>query len=338
MPDRSTLLVLVFVLPWTLLSGCSSLRGTGLAIWPANWGKEEGYIWCNARYLDLWAYCEPNSVDPTKDARLAIADRGYIYALAAGLVLQKAEEQEDKHFHAPAYLVHVKKLDEDDPHTGFQASTFEYRDPNNPQNLREVIIAFRGTDEFTDWIKHNLAIWWEPVQFTKARLYIKRIAQTEEYRDRKLVVAGFSLGGGLAVHVTLNEETSVHVKEAWALNPSPRIGNVNADRPDSRVNVAAVQGEFLEVFRQGKLGAPDDQFSNDYGLIKSSSVYGHGRWVLLRQMLYFADLVAYEKSGRTALMTQPLEIIMNSNVPNGCTEHIRGNLKSKGRVAKSPEM
>jgi hypothetical protein len=327
---RKILRTFAFFSALMFLSGCASIRGSGLSILPSNWGNEEGYIWCNARYLDIWAYPNPIKVTPPKDVRLTLASRGYIYALAAGLTLQKPGESEDKHFRAPEYLIRDKALEVNKPNIGFQASTFTYRDPSNPTRAPEIIVAFRGSDEWTDYWKHNFALWSEPEQYAPARDYVKRVAAV--YPGWRLVVAGFSLGGGLAVHVILHEDTSSLVAEAWALNPSPRIGVEK--RQDPRIFMAAVEGELLEIFRSGGMGATNGHFSNKFGLINSSSVYGHSRWVLMRQMLYFADFVEYEKSGRQAQTTPPLEIILNSNVPKGCTPKILNELSKHGESHK----
>ncbi|WP_116365139.1 Mbeg1-like protein [Parahaliea mediterranea] len=315
-----------------LASGCASIRGTGLSILPKNWGNEEGYIWCNARYLDINAYKESGSAKPESDLKLALARKGYIYALAAGLTLQKSGESEDKHFFAPDSLRRIDTLNVDDRKSGFQASTFEYYGSGDRFSSPKIIIAFRGSDEFyPDYLKHNFALWWEPVQFKPAREYVKKVAKT--YPSNDLIATGFSLGGGLAIHVLQSKPTSSLITQAWAFNPSHRTGVKKS--PSDRLYLAAVEGEILELFRTDGLGAIEGHYSNEYGLINSSSIYGHSRWVLIRQMLYYADLVEFEESGRTKNRTEPLDIIMASNVPNGCTEKIRRELANHGRIAKT---
>lgn len=312
-----------------LTSGCASLRGSGLALWPANWGNEEGYIWCNARYLDLWAYPDIGTVNPERDVRLRLAERGYPYAVAAALTLQKPGKSEDKHFAVPTFLMRDARMDEDDSSSGFQAATYLLHQPGSPGGSDEVVVAFRGSDSWRDYWKHNLTVFRTPAQYKPARAYVRRVAA--RYPDRRLVVTGFSLGGGLAVHVTRDNETSRFVKEAWAFNPSPRTGHAASD--DSRVFMAAVKGEILSVARRGGLGAPKEQYSNEFGLVRSSSVYGHSRWVLTRQMLSYADLVAYDQAGRPAdFVSPPLEILAASNEPSGCKGKRRADLVQRGRL------
>jgi hypothetical protein len=316
----------------SLLSACSSIRGTGLALWPANWGNEEGYIWCNARYLDIYAYPDPIAVDPPRDTRLRLAARGYPYAVAASLTLQKPGKSEDKHFASPTFLEQDPSLNVDDPSSGFQAATFRLRPPDQRLGAQEIVVAFRGSDTWRDYWKHNLAVFWSPAQFRPARDYVQRVS--EKYPGQRLVVAGFSLGGGLAVHVTQHPDTSQLISEAWALNPSPRTGV--PEKVDRRIYTVAVSGEILAAVRRNGLGAPEQQYSNDFGLLRSSSVYGHSRWVLTRQMLGYADLVAYERSGRQAdLVTPPLTILRASAEPVGCKGERRSDLVRRGRLTEA---
>ena len=300
------------------------------SILPKNLGKEEGFIWCNARYLDFWAYPKLGSVDPIRDKRFALADKGYLYALAASITLQKEGKDEDKHFIAPPYMNRVSKLEWDDKN-GFQASTFELYEETGSSQLKEVIVAFRGTDEPKDWLKQNISL--APEQFPPARQYLKLVAYT--YPTSRIVVAGFSLGGGLAIHVLLHSETSILISEAWAFNPSPVTGF--KERVDERLYVVANEGEILKSLRKlnwgpSHLGAIDEHYTDNFDLVESSSVYGHSRWVLTRQMLFFADMVHYERSGRRDQSSPSLEILKLANTPKGCCGSRKQYLTDQGRL------
>ncbi len=120
--------------------------------------------------------------------------------------------------------------------TGFAYDIFE----NSRTN--ETVIAFRGTDSKQDWLFSNLAV---PVSIPyksalkAARNYIKDNPQ------RSLTVVGHSLGGGLALGV------SVHYGvPAITFDPSPRIFDGLGDfhEPATRV-IVFQQGEILERFR-----------------------------------------------------------------------------------------
>jgi hypothetical protein len=273
----------------------------GCAVWPKNWGKVEGKVWCSERYLPDVAELSTDRFKAEGD-RFDVALRGYPYAVASSIVLQKGESRNA--FVPPPNMTHRADLDSGYSDVGFGASTFEY---NREGHAPEVIVAFRGTDEPGDWLYQNLAMY--PRQFGPARNYVKEIAA--KFPNHRLVAVGHSLGGGLAVHVTLNEETSPMVAEAWALNPSPRIGQ--AVRSDERIWFAAVEGEALGAFRTNSLGAQDGHYSRRFNLIEASSIYKHFRYVLTRQMLHIADLTEHVRGGRTSATTPALEILKASD-------------------------
>lgn len=203
----------------------------------------------------------------------------YPYVLASALVLQRDDAASKKHLFVapPETLVPVQdpelQSDENDP-TGFYAATF-LRPAQNGQP-RIVVIAFRGTDGKRDWLRHNLARF--PAQFEPARAYVHRVA--EKYPDDRLVVAGHSLGGGLAIHVTRHDDTKDLVDESWAINTSPRI-DVPTTPLDSRIHFITSQRDILKALRpdpgKGYLGAPDENSSIDFGLIRASTLYTHSR-------------------------------------------------------------
>ena len=185
------LLVLIFSL--ILISGCASNR-------------DEGFVWCNARYLDLTNddYQKDDSINPQNDKSLRLAKEGYLYAVAVAVagavVLQKPGEDEDRHFNLPPYMVEVESLqvNKNDDKTGFQASTFEIYTDDSLTTLEEVVISFRGSDEWNDWA-HNLKIM--KLQFNPSEKYVNKVVTYygNKLNDKKLVVVGFSLGGGLAM-------------------------------------------------------------------------------------------------------------------------------------------
>ncbi|WP_429952358.1 Mbeg1-like protein [Aeromonas veronii] len=307
------------------LSSCS--------LFPSNMGREKGFVWCNARYLDLTspAYKNPNTVNPNNDKRFRLAYEGYIYALLGAVVLQKEQEHEDKHFNLPGYIEVDSTRDDQ---SGFQASAFKVYANNDKTQIKEIVIAFRGTDQFwRDYSKHNLSPF--PEQYKPAEDYVLDISS--KYSDSKIVVTGYSLGGGLAMHVLHNKRTTSKISQAWAFNSSPRTGE--KIKVDSRLFLISAKGEILDlprrILREGprSLGALDSHFSDDYNLVDASSIYLHSRWVLARQMLIFADMVYFEKSGRqSSYISPPLEILKLANTAQGCTEEYREFLIRHGRL------
>ena len=311
-----------------LASGCANLRSAIVGIGPKNWGHEVGHVWCNERYLDL-----VDDYGVGKAHRLS--RRGYPYVLASALVLQKDDAVGRAHWFEtpPGTLERVQdatlQSDENDS-TGFFAATFLR--PARGGQPRVVIVAFRGTDSSRDWFRHNLAL--DPAQFEPARAYVKRVA--EKYPDDRLVVAGHSLGGGLAIHVTRHEDTSALVDEAWAIDTSPRIGGVPTDPRDPRIYFIASDRDGLKGVRpEGWLGAPEANSSTDYGLIRASTFYTHSRWVITREVLHFADYAIHmQPDAYTTEPTEPLLILKASSF-KGCKPPYPARLEER-RASKEP--
>lgn len=169
-------------------------------------------------------------------------------------------------------------------------------------------MTFKGTNDARDWFLHNLSP--APEQYKMARAYVKRIYSSQIPRSR-IVVTGFSLGGGLASHIIQHPETSHMVQEAWLFNPSPRDG-VNT-KQNKQVWFAATRGEILGWLRWNYVGSPPSNRGTDFDLIHSSNIYAHSRFVLARQMLHFADLQEHLQSGRRTSTTTPLQVLQGSD-------------------------
>ena len=139
----------------------------------------------------------------------------------------------------------------------------------------------------------------------------------------------------LAIHVLLNDETSKYISEAWAFNSSPVTGY--KERVDKRLYVLSVEGEILKYLRTlnwgpTRLGAIDEHYSDNFNLVGSSSVYAHSRWILTREMIFFADMVHYENSGREDESSPALDILKASNEPTGCNGYRKQFLIDNGRL------
>ena len=113
------------------------------------------------------------------------------------------------------------------------------------ENTNEVIFAFRGTDGFlTDVIFANFAFPPLNLQYRQARndlaAYMKR------YPEKKVTVTGHSLGGGLALCM------SVHYGvDAVVFDSSPRIFDGPGDKHLRATRVMVYQrGEILEKVRK----------------------------------------------------------------------------------------
>jgi hypothetical protein len=301
MMDNNVIRVLALIF-LGLLSGCSVL--------PVNWGRLSGDIWCNTRHAYL-ATLDP-SKDPAFRKKLALSKAGYMYSVAAVLSLQKDDDDPRFNFSVPDRLTRVNALTEDYLN-GFQAETYLLHETGTGKAI-EAIIAFRGSDQFVDYLFHNLFIW--PFQFTSARDYVRKVHAHPETRGLPIVVTGYSLGGGLAAHVTQHKETRDLIRSAWAFNPSPRV-QASGPWPDPRIYLLSTSYEILRAFNRDRIGAPDSQRDETFDLVRSSSIYSHYRWVLARQILKYADVAIYF-DGEASEPTEPMRILGTQGDIPGC--------------------
>lgn len=290
---------LALLLVALISGGCSGL-----------WGERGNRAWCNDRYL--YKDGKDGIKKPFADElHLNFAKRGYMYAVAGALVLQKAGEDRDFHFGKPPRL----KLIDDPPigEYGFDVKSFDRLD-RSTGDVEEVIVAFVGSNDKSDWIWTNFLFSQE--QHSLARDYIKTIAQRRP--GKRIVVTGYSLGGALATHVAKHKDTRDLISEAWAFNPSPKTWV--SGETDKRIWLGAARNEVLSSSRGpffawlpgiNKIGAPPEQTAEDFYLINTSGIYGHFRWVLARSMLHMAD---YDLARNNELpITEPLEILKLSD-------------------------
>lgn len=296
---------IIVILVLSLLSSCSMIDAFTTK-------REKGLFWCNERYLHEMEF-PPFAKEPLK--HLEVAEKGYIYALAASLSLQdeRATKDTTSHFFAtPPYLEKYKPLERDK--SGFDVVSFKLYETSDKKNLKEIIIAFAGSNQKRDWVFTNLLA--SKKQYKLAREYVTRIAEANP--NTTIVVAGYSLGAGLAVHVIKDPSTKEYISEAWAFNPSPKIYAHGEE--DENIWLASTGNEMLKKVRRpffhkwpgvDNIGAPEDQTAEEYNRIKSRTIYSHYRWVLTRNMLWAADLSIYNRT--KAEMTEPLKIIKNSS-------------------------
>lgn len=250
---------------------------------------------------------------------LAASKRGYIYALAGALILQKDNKEGREHYFPQ--LDRLRRIDElyvDDKTTGFEVVTFELFEGNKSTIPSEIVIAFAGSNDTNDWIQNFSPL--STKQYQQAVDYVKGVKGMPRYASIPLKVTGFSLGGALAVHVTKNPETSKFVKEAWAFNPSPKIyadGSTN-----EKIWLAAHRGEALSILRTApfrilpgvsRIGATDEHTVDDFYLVKTNQIYGHYRWVLPIQMLHVADFALLKDEGSATVTTEPFEILKSTS-------------------------
>lgn len=269
-----------------------------------------GRFWCGERYLD-------NRSRPFDSRHLEVARRGYLYAVAAALAMQKDDpESRAYRFAMPERLREIDRPPRDA--SGFEAAAFEVLDAPGGKPA-EIIIAFAGSNDETDWTDTNFGN--DTRQYTLARRYLARIATKQAYRGLRVIATGFSLGGALAVHVTKHPHTRSLVGETWAFNPSPRT-RVGPQK-DPRIWLAASTHDGLGILRNlsqyttllpgvSDIGALPAHRAEGYYLLNANPVVSHYRWVLTRNLLHVADL-AVRLHQPADEDTEPMQILRSSH-------------------------
>lgn len=108
----------------------------------------------------------------------------------------------------------------------------------------KVAIAFRGTDNLKDWSYGNLDT--DPHgQYADADTLFQDVLT--EHKGKEIIVTGHSLGGGLAMHISL---LNANV-DAIAFHPSPRVFvNKQYDKYDNDITIIYEAGEVLTLTRK----------------------------------------------------------------------------------------
>lgn len=112
------------------------------------------------------------------------------------------------------------------------------------QGTDEVVIAFRGTDSKRDWPTGNLAVGPFSGQYRQARKEFEKYLS--RHPEAKITVTGHSLGGGLALSVSVRKGV-----DAIVFDSSPRIFDGLGDKhlPATRVLIYE-EGESMEIVRK----------------------------------------------------------------------------------------
>ena len=108
----------------------------------------------------------------------------------------------------------------------------------------KVVFAFRGTDSKRDYLWANLSVPPFNFQYRQAKRAIKKYLI--EHSDKNVVATGHSLGGGLALSVSVR-----YGIKAFAFDPSPRVfdGLGNVHKEAERV-IVYQKGEILKLVRK----------------------------------------------------------------------------------------
>ena len=160
------------------------------------------------------------------------ADEAWLYAQMANNAY--ANSPSHPRYHFPD---RVSLLDEhDNDEIGFAYAVFRIR---RTDGVDETVIAYRGTDNSADWRHGNISAEQNVRGLLVFDEWLQRIG-----RDAPIVVVGHSLGGGIAVHVSLNRERV----RAFSFNGSPRFWREGGPIENDRVSIVE-HGEVLKLPR-----------------------------------------------------------------------------------------
>ena len=165
-----------------------------------------------------------------------------------------------------------------------------YADASSLVESQKMVVAYRGTDAASarDW-RNNLALR-EPPQYREAYGHLK--ALKAEYPDVKVVATGHSLGGGIALNMSMR----FRGVDAVVFNPSPRIhfGSTSSTLDNYRASIYEV-GEMLDLVTGPwtRLRLPSNvKYGNynflDYRALSISPLPEHGIYELTRGLLLVA--------------------------------------------------
>jgi hypothetical protein len=214
-----------------------------------------------------------------------VAAQHYRYAQMAALAYGRASRA----FELPAG---VRRIDVDRG-AGLQVSIFEWPAEPPQEGPAEVVVAFRGTDEWLDWLDGNLL----DTQYEHADALMAELLR--QYRrgpaPPRIVAVGHSLGGGLALHASY----SFADVAAVVFNPSYRIHR-GARVHDSPRVVIGETGDILQIQRVAWI---NPQHARYYERFYCTETNNHGIYLLARCLTHVAAL--NEPAARQSLLDNP---------------------------------
>lgn len=178
---------------------------------------------CKCSYEKRFTFFEEN-IDVLKK----VAKENYVYALMSANAYDKGFQVEIPGWERTNRLISKH---------GFSADIYI------SDNHKNVVIAYRGTDDLKDWTYANLDTDGEG-QYLDADNVFKKVVK--KYSDLKIMTVGHSLGGGLAIHVSVTHKDI----DAVVFNPSPRVFVSKDDiKYTNKVTIIYETGEILTAIR-----------------------------------------------------------------------------------------
>lgn len=259
------------------------------------------HLSCTDKYPDGASHYKAFDADQSPHGRVDLAKRHFIHAAMASNVYRKPRE--NPLFNLPGWTL----LERQESTSGLSLDLY-----GNTSSLAEstkLVIAFRGTDfdSLLDW-KANFSLT-KPQQFEQAIEYYRSIRRSSPTAE--IVVTGHSLGGAIALNISLREPAV----SAVAFNSSPRAFFGSLPKPPNyRVQIYEV-GEVLDAITGWylRLRLPDDtRYGNynflDYKLRTVSPIPEHGIYELARSLLLVSMMRGDEYAREVFVKNIPIEL------------------------------
>jgi hypothetical protein len=170
-----------------------------------------------------------------------------------------------------------------------------YKDKSNG----DFVLVFRGTDSFKDFRTGNFPF--KQMQNEYARKIYDKILT--KYGSQNYIVTGHSLGGGIAIDISLNRKNVT----AYSFNGSPVFRNINNFKND-RYSIVE-NGEILKIVRL--LGREANQLYTSIGCSKGDPITQHDMKSLATCLTQIGGIQDIE--ARESLKTNRLDFKYNKN-------------------------
>lgn len=275
------------------------------------------HLSCTDRYPNGVSVYEAFDQDNRTEAgRAELARRHYLHAAMANNVYRTPSTK-------PIFVIpdwHL--LESKQSQSGFGVEV--YGDRATIVDSSRIVIAYRGTDftSYADW-GNNIALR-EPAQYKEAYTHLKALKASN--KSAKFITSGHSLGGGIALNMSLRFDGV----DAVAFNPSPRIyfGRTSSKRENSRTYLYEVGEGLNSAFGQwSRVRLPSDtRYGNynflDYKTLSFSPVQEHGIYEFTRGLLLVAMTRDQPHARRMFAANIDAATALQSD-PDNCTDIFR---------------
>ena len=230
-------------------------------------------------FADVNSCKPPTKKKPPNQEHIALAGEYAIY----GLLSNNAYSDGRNKFSIPEYWVPIDAVSTE---SGLYYDLYEKKKGGV---LSEVVIAFRGTQGFKDWINGNLS----NKQYDDALKHIKKVVNSYSDFNVPIIATGHSLGGGLAMFASYQEKGITGV----GFNSSPRYHSKNHKEKNTRVilfesgDPTRILGNLIFPWRWQWLGIKPKIKYLEYDF---STGLSHGSYPLTMALLFYGGKVNTE--------------------------------------------